>query len=205
MSVMEDMTMTRHSTGAKRMVAIAAITVIALAVSSDAKARNRSALPPERQGIEDMVRREARDLGVSVPLALAVARAESNFNPKAESRKGARGVMQVMPATSLGEYAIHPDLLWDPRINIRLGLHFLGRLIQRYRGRVDLALSYYNGGSAVGEWPKARVIPVTAPYVRKVLELRHQYRDQSWSGGEDRSWTSTQRNLSLSRKLRATN
>ncbi len=182
---------------------MATVAVIALAASSDAAARSRSA--PPRQVIEDMVRREARDLGVAVPLALAVARAESNFNPNAESHKGARGVMQIMPATARGEYAIRPDLLWDPRVNIRLGLHFLGRLIRRYRGRVDLALSYYNGGSAVGEWPKARVIPVTAPYVRKVLELRRQYRVRSWSGGEDRTWTSTRRNPFLSRKARATN
>ena len=186
-----------------RILALAAI--ITLAASTDADARSRSAPPPERQVIEDMVRREARDLGVAVPLALAVARAESNFNPKAESHKGARGVMQVMPATARGEYAIHPDLLWDPRVNIRLGLHFLGRLIRRYRGRVDLALSYYNGRSAVGEWPKARVIPVTASYVRKVLELRRRYRVRSWSGGEDRTWTSTRRNPSLSRKVRAKN
>ena len=197
--------MIRHTTGAGRKLAIVAATVIALAAAWDAEARSLSASPPERQVIEDMVRREARDLGVSVPLALAVARAESNFNPNAESHKGARGVMQVMPATSLGEYGIHPDLLWDPRVNIRLGLHFLGRLIRRYRGRVDLALSYYNGGSAVGEWPKARVIPVTASYVRKVLELRRRYRVRLWSGGEDRSWTSTRRNPSLSRKARATN
>jgi soluble lytic murein transglycosylase-like protein len=187
------------------MLAMAAATVMALAASWDAEARSRSAPPPERRFIEDMVRREARDLSVSVPLALAVARAESDFNPNAESHKGARGVMQVMPATSLGEYGIHPDLLWDPRVNIRLGLHFLGRLIRRYRGRVDLALSYYNGGSAVGEWPRARVIPVTAPYVRKVLELRRRYRVRLWSGGEDRPWTSTRRNPSLSRKARATN
>jgi soluble lytic murein transglycosylase-like protein len=205
MSGAEDVVMIGRSTRAKRMLAMAAITVIALTATSGVKAQSRSTPPPERQIIEDMVRREALDLGVSVSLALAVARAESNFNPKAESHKGARGVMQVMPATSLGEYAIHPDLLWDPRVNIRLGLHFLGRLIRRYRGRVDLALSYYNGGSAVGEWPKARIIPVTAPYVRKVLELRHQYRVRSWSGGEDRSWTSTRRNPSLSRKVRATN
>ncbi len=197
--------MIRHITSTRRMLAMAAVAVIAMAATSDAEARSRSAPAGERQVIEDMVRREARALGVSVPLALAVARAESNFNPKAESHKGARGVMQVMPATSRGEYAIHPDLLWDPRVNIRLGLHFLGRLIKRYRGRVDLALSYYNCGSAVGEWPKARVIPVTAPYVRKVLELRRQYRVRSWSGGEDRSWTSTRRNPSLLRKARATN
>ena len=121
---------------------------------------------------------EAERIGVPVPLALAVAKAESNFHPRAHSHKGARGVMQVMPATAIGEYGIHPDLLWDARINIRLGLHFLNRLIHRYRGRVDLALSYYNGGSAVGDWPRARIIPATYRYLRKVQQYRLDYRQR---------------------------
>ncbi len=128
--------------------------------------------------IKALVATEAKNLGVSVPLALAVAHAESYFDAQAESSAGARGVMQVMPRTALGEYGIEPDLLWDPRINVRLGLHFLGRLLIRYRGRVDLALSYYNGGSAVGRLPNARVIPATYKYVARVQRLEKQYRMQ---------------------------
>ena len=86
---------------------------------------------------------------------------KSNFDAGAESNVGARGVMQIMPATAASEYAIHPDLLWDARINIRLGIHFLDRLLKRYHGRTDLALSFYNGGSRVGNLPNARVIPAT--------------------------------------------
>ena len=129
-----------------------------------------------------IIKEEARKMGVSVPLALAVAHAESYFNPNAESHKGARGVMQIMPATSRAEYGIHPDLLWDARINIRLGLHFLRRLLSRYQGRVDLALSYYNGGSRVGNLPNARVIPATRKYVHKVLRLRRDYRRKMYAG-----------------------
>jgi soluble lytic murein transglycosylase-like protein len=132
----------------------------------------------DRGRIKALVAREAADLGVSVPLALAVAHAESNFDAQAESHAGARGVMQIMPATARGEYGIDPDLLWDPRINVRLGLHFLARLLRRYRGRVDLALSYYNGGSAVGRLPNARVIPATYKYVARVRRLEKQYRRQ---------------------------
>ena len=128
----------------------------------------------------NMIRQEARNMGVSVPLALAVAR-KIYFNPS-RSHKGARGVMQIMPATSRLEYGIHPDLLWDARINIRLGLHFLRRLLSRYQGRVDLALSYYNGGSRVGDLPNARVIPATRKYVRKVLRLRREYRAKIYTG-----------------------
>ncbi|MDX1401754.1 MAG: lytic transglycosylase domain-containing protein [Kiloniellales bacterium] len=129
-----------------------------------------------REEIKSIVRQEARRIGVPVSLALAVAHAESNFDPNAESHAGARGVMQIMPATALGEYGITPDLLWEPRLNVRIGLHFLNRLIRRYDGRVDLALSYYNGGSAVGRLPNARVIPATRRYVIRVQKLQRQYR-----------------------------
>ncbi len=113
---------------------------------------------------------------VPISLALAVAHAESNFDPRAVSPRGARGVMQIMPATASGEYGIRPGLLFNPRINVRLGLHFLKRLLDRYRGRVDLALSYYNGGAAVGDFPNARVIPATRSYVARVKRLRRRYR-----------------------------
>ena len=136
----------------------------------------------DRNRIRAMVVGEARDMQLAVSLALAVAQAESDFDPLIESHKGARGVMQIMPATAMGEYGIHPDMLWNPRVNIRLGLHFLKRLITRYRGRTDLALSYYNGGSAVGDLPKARVMPATYDYVRRVKSLQRQYQRSMWSG-----------------------
>lgn len=130
----------------------------------------------EKRQIKTLVAREARGLGVPVSLALAVAHAESNFDPRARSHKGARGVMQIMPRTAMGEYGIPADQLWNPRINVRLGLHFLKRLLKRYRGRTELALSYYNGGSAVGDLPNARVIPATSRYVARVLRLQKLYR-----------------------------
>ncbi len=68
------------------------------------------------------------------------------------------------------------------RLNVRLGLHFLGRLVKSYRGRVDLALSYYNGGSRVGVWPNARVLPATANYVSKVRKLQRHYRTRLAQG-----------------------
>ncbi|MFT6580694.1 MAG: lytic transglycosylase domain-containing protein [Alphaproteobacteria bacterium] len=148
----------------------------AVAIAPRARINAKAVAIEPRARVKAMVVREAIDLGVPAPLALAVAHAESNFNPAAESRVGARGVMQIMPATARGEYAIHADQLWDLRINIRLGLHFLRRLIDRYGGRVDWALSYYNGGSAVGPPSRARVIPATRAYVRKVERLRNRYR-----------------------------
>jgi soluble lytic murein transglycosylase-like protein len=138
--------------------------------------------PVARSEIKQLVVQEAERLRVPISLALAVAHVESNFNPKARSSKGARGVMQIMPLTARGEYGIEAKLLWHPRLNIRLGLHFLKRLIARYGGRVDLALSHYNGGSAVGKPPFARVIPATARYVAKVRRLRRHYRNKLLRG-----------------------
>lgn len=141
-----------------------------------ARAGTNVARRPQPNGIKSLIAEEAQRLRVPVSLALAVAHAESNFDPNALSHKGARGVMQIMPATAWGEYAIEPDLLWQPRVNVRVGLHFLRRLLNRYRGRVELALSYYNGGSAVGDLPNARIIPATRRYVDRVLRLRDHYR-----------------------------
>ena len=141
--------------------------------SGEASAESRVS----RAEIQRMVIREADNVGVSRSLALAVAHVESNFNPRAKSPKGARGVMQIMPATSRYVYRIHPDELWKPRTNIVIGLHYLRRLLLRYRGRSDLALSFYNGGSAVDRYGRhrPRVIPFTRRYVSKVKDLRFHY------------------------------
>ena len=140
--------------------------------------------PASQAEIMHMVVEEALATRVPPALALAVARVESNFRPGAESVKGARGVMQIMPATARGEYGVAADELWDPRLNIQLGIDFLERLIDRYEGRWDLALSYYNGGSAVGKLPNARVLPVTRQYVADVLEWHDRYAEQAvvWNG-----------------------
>ncbi len=159
------------------------LVVMALAAFAAGAGAARTAAAHGRDSIKSMVVTEAGRMGVPISLALAVAHVESNYDAAAESPKGARGVMQVMPATAIGEYGIHPDRLWDPRINIRLGLHFLGRLLKRYKGRVDLALSYYNGGSAVGDLPGARVIPATFAYVLRVKKLQRRYRRLLYLGG----------------------
>ena len=128
--------------------------------------------------IKAMVVREARALGVPASLALAVAHAESSFNSAAVSRKGARGVMQIMPLTAKKIYGIERYKLFNPIVNIKLGLHFLDHLIQKYRGRVDIALSHYNGGSAVGKWPNVKIIPATYPYVIKVLKNSNKFSEK---------------------------
>ena len=141
-------------------------------------ARERVAEPPvpqDRAAMMALIVREARAIGVEPALALAVAHVESNFDPTAESPVGARGLMQVMPATVRGEYALHEDVLWDARLNARVGLHFLRRLLDYYDDEEQFALSWYNGGSRVGPPERARVLPATRPYVDKVLRLKQVY------------------------------
>ena len=106
---------------------------------------------------------------VKPSLALAVAQVESNFNANAISNKGAIGVMQIMPKTARDMYGVPKHKLFDPVINIKIGISFLDHLIKKYKGRIDIALSHYNGGSAVGKWPNVKIIPATYNYVLKVL------------------------------------
>ena len=139
--------------------------------------------------IKQILAEEARNMRLPVALAMAVAKVESDFRAHLTSSKGARGVMQIMPATAREEYAIPAEMLWNPRINIRLGLHFLQRLLVRYKGRVDLALSYYNGGTRTGDLPNARVMPATRGYVEKVRRWQQRYQRQAWLGGN--AWKSS--------------
>jgi len=130
--------------------------------------------------LRTVVEEALRSDRVPPSLALAVAEAESNFDADAESPAGARGVMQIMPATGRGEFGVEPDALWQPRLNVQIGIAFLDRLIDRYGERWDLALSHYNGGSRVGYGAAARVIPATRGYVDKVLRLeRRNARDET--------------------------
>jgi len=156
-----------------RLSSLGVAVALLLAGSLSATAEPR---PPDRKAIRALVEREARALGFPPALALAVAHAESNFDPRAESRKGARGVMQIMPATARDEYAIEAGHLWDPRINIRLGIHFLKRLVASYGGRIDRALAHYNGGTAAASVPLFRAYPETRDYVRRVQRLEERYR-----------------------------
>ena len=129
--------------------------------------------------IQAIIRAEARLWNVPEALALAVARVESNFNAGAESPAGARGVMQIMPATAKGEYGVPADRLWDPGTNIRLGIRFLKQLHNRYDGRWDLALSHYNGGTIRERGANARPHSYTLGYLEKVARWIPHYKDGS--------------------------
>ena len=123
-----------------------------------------------KQRIQQAIIEEShKSTHVTPALALAIAEIESDFRAKPISPKGAVGIMQIMPLTAKTVFNVPRYKLFNPTVNIRLGVTFLDQLITRYHGRIDLALSHYNGGSKVGAWPNSRIIPATKPYVRKVL------------------------------------
>ncbi len=168
---------TNFGTRAARPLAAACIAIsAALAVTSVEAATTATFSQNE---IKRMVIQEALNSSLPPSLVLALAKVESDFRDGALSPKGARGVMQIMPATARGEYGIGADELWDARLNIQLGIDFLERLIDRYQGRWDLALSHYNGGSVAGALPNASVLPVTKRYVEAVLRWERRFADQA--------------------------
>ena len=98
-----------------------------------------------------IVREESEKYGYDWELILAIIRTESSLDVRARSRKGARGLMQLMPSTArwlspkLGLEYGGKDSLYDPEYNIRLGTHYLHMLHQKY-GDIEKALAAYNRG-----------------------------------------------------------
>ena len=132
-----------------------------------------------KSDVQVIVVREAANSVVPPELALAVARVESNFNPNARSSAGARGVMQIMPRTAKGVFGVDRHELWDPKLNIQLGIDYLAQLYHRYGQRWDLALSHYNGGTLRGKGAFAKPHSYTRNYVASVMNWRDRYADQS--------------------------
>jgi hypothetical protein len=134
---------------------------------------------PSRTEVKRMVIEEAARTGLPPSLALAVAKVESDFQPHALSRNGAQGVMQIHPQTAWHHYNVSEEELKEPRINIQLGLDQLDRLITRYNGRWDLALSHYHSHFADGRPLLEGVLPITRRYVDQVLRWQQRYSDQA--------------------------
>lgn len=154
-----------------------ALALIFMLIATNAMAISSDKRQASRERIMDMVVEEAIKADFPPELALAVARVESNFDAKALSPVGARGVMQIMPKTARDEFGVAASKLYQPRTNIRLGIRFLRQLMNRYDNYVDIALSHYNGGSRVRtSYGTLRVIPATRDYVTKVMAYRVDYR-----------------------------
>jgi hypothetical protein len=116
----------------------------------------------------------SRTYQVEAALIKAVIMAESSYDPKAVSRKGAQGLMQLMPGTAkwLG---VHDA--FDPVLNIDGGVRYLRRLLDRFDGDVQLALAAYNAGSRyVRKYGGVPPFKATHIYIKKVMKYRNNYR-----------------------------
>ena len=141
---------------------------------------NTSSFAISRTEVKQIVIEEAQRSTVPPALALAVAKVESDFQERVRSHRGARGVMQIMPATARGEFGVDADELWDPRLNIQLGIDFLERLYAQYGGEWELALSHYNGGTLKGgKGSYAMPHSYTRKYVADVMRWWQRYQDQA--------------------------
>ncbi len=119
----------------------------------------------------ELIYETAKRYQLNPALIAAIVRAESAFDPMAESHKGARGLMQLMPATArrLGSVA---DDLFDPEVNVETGVRYLAELAERYRNDIALILAAYNAGE--GTVDRYRGVPPyreTRDYIRRVYSF----------------------------------
>jgi soluble lytic murein transglycosylase-like protein len=115
------------------------------------------------------IRDASERYGVPVKLVSAVIRAESGFNPRAVSRKGAQGLMQLMPGTAS---MLGVRNSFDPRENIDGGVRHLRSLIDRFPDNLPLAIAAYNAGErAVVQYRGIPPYPETQDYVTKVMSF----------------------------------
>jgi soluble lytic murein transglycosylase-like protein len=134
----------------------------------------RSAKSGDASKYEEAVLEAAKRFALDPTLVKAVIRAESNFNPRAISPKGAMGLMQLMPDTAR-MHAVKNA--FDPADNIGGGVRHLRYLMDRYDGKVDLVLAAYNAGTKPVDAVKG--IPrfaETQEYVRRVRSFHSTYR-----------------------------
>lgn len=144
------------------------------AVSGSAAFRATKPLVPSAKSMlyDDHITEHSRRVGVSADLVRAVIQAESAFNPMAVSSKGAMGLMQLMPATAVELGVYNP---FEPEQNIRGGVVYLKRLLDRYDQKVDLALAAYNAG--MGNVDRYDAVPPfreTRAYVKRITETAPQ-------------------------------
>ena len=116
----------------------------------------------------------AEQTGVDFPLLKAMIKAESDFNPQAVSRKGAMGLMQIMPENFKMLDLKNP---FDPWENIKAGARYFQQLYERFDGHLALSLAAYNAGpTVVDRYKKIPPYQETEEYVRRVLRYYRTFK-----------------------------
>ena len=130
---------------------------------------NSNGVTSSPQDIDAAITMAAARHNVDPNLVRAVVKVESNFNPNAVSRKGAMGLMQLMPSTARQLKVQNP---FDPEQNVDAGVRQLKHLLESYGGDVKLTLAAYNAGS--GAVARSAGVPryaETQNYVRRITNL----------------------------------
>lgn len=121
-----------------------------------------------------VIRKAQQRYGVDFSLIKAVIKVESEFNASAVSRKGAKGLMQIMP---MNYKALSIKDPFDPMQNVMGGTYYLKILLKRYQNKLPLALAAYNAGpDAVDKYRAIPPYPETQKYVKKVMKTYSQYK-----------------------------
>jgi hypothetical protein len=123
-----------------------------------------------RADLHALADRHAETHAINPALVRAVIQAESAWNTRAVSPKGALGLMQLMPQTATELGVVDP---FDPAQNIKAGVRYLKRLLDRYDGSAELALAAYNAGPGAVDKYGGTVPPYreTRAYVRKIVSV----------------------------------
>jgi soluble lytic murein transglycosylase-like protein len=126
---------------------------------------------------DSIIETAAVSASVEANLLRAVIVVESGFNSRAVSKRGAVGLMQLMPATATRFGVSNP---YDPRENVHAGAHYLKFLMDRFGQNVRLALAAYNAGEDAVERNGGQIPPFTETmaYVPRVLKIYQQLKDQ---------------------------
>lgn len=134
----------------------------------DVTAGQMAQTAPRAVTLDSLFSAASKTYNVPTSLLKAIAKAESNFNPKAVSSAGAQGIMQLMPATSRSMNVSDP---FDAKQSIMAGAKLIGGLIDKYDGNTKLALAAYNAGSGnVAKYGGIPPFTETQNYVKKVMK-----------------------------------
>ena len=136
---------------------------------SGSKVPSYSWLKKQVQALSPTIARVSEDTRVDLDLLHAVILAESAYNPKALSPKGAMGLMQLMPATAR-RFGVEDA--WDVSQNIQGGARYLDFLLDRFDGKTEIAVAAYNAGEgAVDKYGGIPPYKETQGYVKKVMKF----------------------------------
>ncbi len=135
----------------------------------------RSANAVPQRSLDELIERVAQQYGIRPSFVHAVIKAESNYNPRAVSHKGALGLMQLMPRTAL-RLGVNP---FDPAQNVEGGVRYLRYLLDTYNSDARLSLAAYNAGpAAVDRYGSVPPYPETRQFVNRVSRLYNSYNQQ---------------------------